>query len=224
MELITKSGQTIVLKPKVSLLEGEIIDSMFMSRKALLDFYEKQIEDAHETGVLFSLHVKAMMKVSHPIVFGHCVRMFYKEAFEKHGALLDSLGVNVNNGMADLHNKLAKLPDSQREEVIRDFHACQEHRPALAMVDSAKGITNFHSPNDVIVGLRVSRVIGDVVTLALQFLDGCQQLAHRGADVGQLDDVGVRFECLLAQFAERVGHALFRRQILGEVAQDPCRD
>jgi isocitrate dehydrogenase len=160
MELITKSGQTIVLKPKVSLLEGEIIDSMFMSRKALLDFYEKQIEDAHKTGVMFSLHVKAtMMKVSHPIVFGHCVRMFYKEAFEKHGALLDSLGVNVNNGMADLYNKIAKLPDSQREEIIRDLHACQEHRPVLAMVDSAKGITNFHSPNDVIVDASMPAMI-----------------------------------------------------------------
>ncbi|MCS0584115.1 NADP-dependent isocitrate dehydrogenase [Massilia pinisoli] len=160
MELVTKSGETIVLKPKVSLLEGEIIDSMFMSRKALLEFYEQQIEDAHKTGVMFSLHVKAtMMKVSHPIVFGHCVRTFYKEAFEKHGALLDSLGVNVNNGMADLYNKIAKLPDSQREEIIRDIHACQEHRPALAMVDSAKGITNFHSPNDVIVDASMPAMI-----------------------------------------------------------------
>lgn len=160
MELITKSGQMIVLKPKLSLLEGEIIDSMFMSRKALLDFYEEQIEDAHKTGVMFSLHVKAtMMKVSHPIVFGHCVRMFYKEAFEKHGALLDSLGVNVNNGMADLYNKIANLPDSQREEIIRDLHACQEHRPVLAMVDSAKGITNFHSPNDVIVDASMPAMI-----------------------------------------------------------------
>ena len=160
MEFITKSGQTIVLKPKVALLEGEIIDSMFMSRKALLDFYEKQIEDAHKTGVMFSLHVKAtMMKVSHPIVFGHCVRMFYKEAFEKHGALFDSLGVNVNNGMADLYNKIAKLPESQREEIIRDLHACQEHRPELAMVDSAKGITNFHSPNDIIVDASMPAMI-----------------------------------------------------------------
>jgi isocitrate dehydrogenase len=160
MELITKSGQTIVLKPKVSLQEGEIIDSMFMSRKALLEFYEKQIEDARKTGVMFSLHVKAtMMKVSHPIVFGHCVRMFYKEAFEKHGALFDSLGVNVNNGMADLYAKIAKLPDSQREEIIRDLHACQENRPELAMVDSAKGITNFHSPNDVIVDASMPAMI-----------------------------------------------------------------
>ncbi|GAB3409514.1 NADP-dependent isocitrate dehydrogenase [Massilia agilis] len=160
MELVTKSGQAIVLKPKVSLLDGEIIDSMFMSRKALLAFYEEQIEDAKNTGVMFSLHVKAtMMKVSHPIVFGHCVRTFYKEAFDKHGALFDSLGVNVNNGMADLYNKIAALPDSQREEIIRDLHACQEHRPELAMVDSAKGITNFHSPNDVIVDASMPAMI-----------------------------------------------------------------
>jgi len=160
MELVTKSGQTIVLKPKVALQAGEIIDSMFMSRKALLAFYEEQIEDAHQTGMLFSLHVKAtMMKVSHPIVFGHCVRMFYKEAFEKHGALFDSLGINVNNGMADLYNKIADLPSSQREEIIRDLHACQEHRPELAMVDSAKGITNFHSPNDVIVDASMPAMI-----------------------------------------------------------------
>ena len=160
MELVTKSGEKIVLKPKVALQEGEIIDSMFMSRKALLAFYEAQIEDAHQTGMLFSLHVKAtMMKVSHPIVFGHCVRMFYKEAFEKHGALFDSLGINVNNGMADLYNKIATLPASQRDEIVRDLHACQEHRPELAMVDSAKGITNFHSPNDVIVDASMPAMI-----------------------------------------------------------------
>ena len=160
MELITTSGKTIVLKPKVALLDGEIIDSMFMSRKALLDFYETQIEDARKSGVMFSLHVKAtMMKVSHPIVFGHCVRIFYKQAFEKHAALFDSVGVNVNNGMADLYAKIAKLPDSQREEIERDLHACQENRPELAMVDSAKGITNFHSPSDVIVDASMPAMI-----------------------------------------------------------------
>ncbi|RJG15152.1 NADP-dependent isocitrate dehydrogenase [Massilia cavernae] len=160
MELITTSGKAIVLKQKVALQDGEIIDSMFMSRKALLAFYAKQIEDAKNTGVMFSLHVKAtMMKVSHPIVFGHCVRMFYKEAFEKHGALFDSLGINVNNGMADLYNKIADLPVSQRDEIVRDIHACQENRPALAMVDSAKGITNFHSPNDVIVDASMPAMI-----------------------------------------------------------------
>jgi isocitrate dehydrogenase len=160
MELITRSGKTIVLKPKVALLDREVIDSMFMSKKALLDFYEQQIEDAHKTGVMFSLHVKAtMMKVSHPIVFGHCVKIFYKEAFEKHGKLFDELGVNVNNGMVDLYNKIATLPQSKQDEIKRDLHACQEHRPELAMVDSAKGITNFHSPNDVIVDASMPAMI-----------------------------------------------------------------
>ncbi|MBD8051219.1 NADP-dependent isocitrate dehydrogenase [Limnohabitans radicicola] len=160
MELITKSGKTIILKPKVSLLDREVIDSMFMSKKALIDFYTKEIEDAHKTGVMFSLHVKAtMMKVSHPIVFGHCVKIFYKEAFEKHGALFKELGVNVNNGMADLYNKIAALPQSKQDEIKRDLHACHEHRPELAMVDSAKGITNFHSPNDVIVDASMPAMI-----------------------------------------------------------------
>ncbi|MBP6277140.1 MAG: NADP-dependent isocitrate dehydrogenase, partial [Limnohabitans sp.] len=160
MELITKSGKTIILKPKVSLLDREVIDSMFMSKKALCEFYEKEIEDARKTGVMFSLHVKAtMMKVSHPIVFGHCVKIFYKEAFEKHGALFKELGVNVNNGMADLYNKITSLPQSKQDEIKRDLHACHEHRPELAMVDSAKGITNFHSPNDIIVDASMPAMI-----------------------------------------------------------------
>jgi isocitrate dehydrogenase len=160
MELITKSGKTIVLKPKLSLLAGEVIDSMFMSKKALCEFYEKEIEDAYKTGVMFSLHVKAtMMKVSHPIVFGHCVRIFYKDAFEKHGKLFDEIGVNVNNGMVNLYDKIATLPESKREEIMADLHACHEHRPELAMVDSAKGITNFHSPSDVIVDASMPAMI-----------------------------------------------------------------
>ena len=160
MELITKSGKTLVLKPKVSLLDREVVDSMFMSKKALLDFYEKEIEDAHKTGVMFSLHVKAtMMKVSHPIVFGHCVKIFYKDAFEKHGKLFDEVGVNVNNGMVDLYTKIATLPQSKQDEIKRDLHACHEGRPELAMVDSAKGITNFHSPNDVIVDASMPAMI-----------------------------------------------------------------
>ncbi len=160
MELITKSGKVIVLKQKVTLLDKEVIDSMFMSKKALLKFYEEQIEDAYKSGVMFSLHVKAtMMKVSHPIVFGHCVRMFYKEAFDKHGKLFEDLGVNVNNGMVNLYDKIATLPESKREEIMRDLHACHEHRPELAMVDSAKGITNFHSPNDIIVDASMPAMI-----------------------------------------------------------------
>jgi isocitrate dehydrogenase len=160
MELVGKSGKTTVLKPKVSLLAGEIIDSMYMSKKALLAFYEEQMEDARKTGVMFSLHVKAtMMKVSHPIVFGHAVRVFYKEAFEKHGKLFDELGVNVNNGMVDLYTKIETLPSTKKEEIIRDLHACHEHRPELAMVDSAKGITNLHAPNDVIVDASMPAMI-----------------------------------------------------------------
>ncbi|WP_297359157.1 NADP-dependent isocitrate dehydrogenase [Thauera sp.] len=160
MELITKSGKTIVLKPKLALLDGEIIDSMFMSKKALCEFYERELDDCREAGILFSLHVKAtMMKVSHPIVFGHCVKIYYKDAFAKHGKLFDELGINVNNGMVDLYEKIKTLPESKHDEIIRDLHACNEHRPELAMVDSAKGITNFHSPNDIIVDASMPAMI-----------------------------------------------------------------
>lgn len=160
MVLETKSGETIVLKPEVQLDEGDIIDSMFMSKKALVDFYEAEIEDAYKTGVMFSLHVKAtMMKVSHPIVFGHAVKTFYKEAFAKHQDVLDELGVNVNNGMSDLYAKIEALPSFQREQIIQDIHDVHEHRPELAMVDSAKGITNFHSPSDVIVDASMPAMI-----------------------------------------------------------------
>ncbi len=153
------SGE-IVLKPEVQLDDGDIIDSMFMSCKALCDFYEEQIEDAYKTGVMFSLHVKAtMMKVSHPIVFGHAVKIFYKDAFAKHQKLFDELGVNVNNGLVDLYEKIETLPASQRDEIVEDLHRCHEHRPELAMVDSAKGISNFHSPSDVIVDASMPAMI-----------------------------------------------------------------
>lgn len=160
MVLETKGGQTLELKPKVELREGDVIDSMFMSKKALIEFYEEQMQDAYETGVMFSLHVKAtMMKVSHPIVFGHAVKVYYKDAFAKHQELFDELGVNVNNGLVDLYDKIESLPASLHEEIIRDLHACHEHRPELAMVDSAKGITNFHSPSDVIVDASMPAMI-----------------------------------------------------------------
>ena len=132
MVLKTKSGETIVLKPEVALDDGDIIDSHFMSSKALCDFYEEQIEDAYKTGVMFSLHVKAtMMKVSHPIVFGHAVKVFYKDAFAKHQEVLDELGVNVNNGMSDLYDKIESLPASQREEIIQDIHAVPRTPPRV---------------------------------------------------------------------------------------------
>ncbi|MGV0953759.1 MAG: NADP-dependent isocitrate dehydrogenase [Fluviibacter sp.] len=160
MELIAKGGKATVLKEKVALKAGEIIDSMFMSKKDLCNFYEQEMEDCRKSGILFSLHVKAtMMKVSHPIVFGHCVKIYYKDAFDKHGKLFEELGINVNNGMVDLYEKIKTLPESKREEIIRDLHACHEHRPELAMVDSAKGITNFHSPNDIIVDASMPAMI-----------------------------------------------------------------
>jgi isocitrate dehydrogenase len=160
MELKTKGGETIVLKPEVKLDKGDVIDSMFMSKKALIAFYEEQMEDAYETGVMFSLHVKAtMMKVSHPIVFGHAVKTFYEDAFAKHQKLFDELGVNVNNGLQDLYGKIESLPASQRDEIIDDLHKCHEHRPELAMVDSARGISNFHSPSDVIVDASMPAMI-----------------------------------------------------------------
>ena len=160
MDLVTASGKTIVLKKKVPLLEAEVIDSMFMSKNALCKFYEEQMEDARETGVMFSLHVKAtMMKVSHPIVFGHAVKIFYKDAFAKHGKLFEELGVNVNNGLSSIYSKIENLPTSQRDQIIKDLHACHEHRPELAMVDSAKGITNLHAPNDVIVDASMPAMI-----------------------------------------------------------------
>ncbi|MFT6267773.1 MAG: isocitrate dehydrogenase [Alphaproteobacteria bacterium] len=160
MELLADDGSITVLKAELSLQDSEVIDLMFMSKKALCDFYEREMEDCRESGILFSLHVKAtMMKVSHPIVFGHAVKIYYKEAFEKHGAYFDELGINVNNGMASLYEKIAELPASKREEIERDLHACQVHRPRLAMVDSSKGITNFHSPSDVIVDASMPAMI-----------------------------------------------------------------
>ena len=160
MDLVTSSGKTIVLKDKVTLEKDEVIDSMFMSKKALCDFYEEQMEDAYQTGVMFSLHVKAtMMKVSHPIVFGHAVKVFYKDAFAKHGKLFDELGVNVNNGLASIYDKITTLPGTQLEEIVNDLHACYARRPEVAMVDSAKGISNFHVPSDVIVDASMPAMI-----------------------------------------------------------------
>lgn len=160
MERVAEDGTVNVFKSGIALLDKEVIDLMFMSKKALLEFYEREMEDCREAGILSSLHVKAtMMKVSHPIVFGHAVKTYYKDAFNKHGALFDELGINVNNGMASLYEKIAELPASLREEIERDLHACQVHRPRLAMVDSSKGITNFHSPSDVIVDASMPAMI-----------------------------------------------------------------
>jgi len=160
MDLVTKDGKVIVLKERTPLLEGEIIDSMFMSKNALCQFLEEQMEDARQTGVIFSLHVKAtMMKVSDPIIFGHAVKVFYKDLFEKYGELFKVLGVNPNDGLSSVYEKIQSLPGSFREEIEEDIHACYQDRPALAMVDSTRGITNLHAPNDVIVDASIPAMI-----------------------------------------------------------------
>ena len=160
IEFSDKAGNVTVLKPRVDLLEGEVIDGMCMSKKALCKFFEEQIEDAKQSGVLFSLHVKAtMMKVSHPIVFGHCVKVFYKKLFDKHGELFDKLGVNPNNGLGSVYDKIKSLPESQRSEVERDINACYADRPPIAMVNSDKGISNLHVPSDVIVDASMPAMI-----------------------------------------------------------------
>ena len=144
----------------MDLLAGEVIDGMFMSKKALCEFFEEQIEDAKNTGILFSLHVKAtMMKVSHPIVFGHCVKVFYKDLFNKWGDLFEELGVNPNNGLGSVYDKIANLPESQRSEIQKDINACYADRPPIAMVNSDKGISNLHVPSDVIVDASMPAMI-----------------------------------------------------------------
>ncbi|XOV78388.1 MAG: NADP-dependent isocitrate dehydrogenase [Aestuariibacter sp.] len=160
IEFTDKDGNAKVLKPRIDLLAGEVIDGMFMSKKALCQFFEEQIEDAKETGILFSLHVKAtMMKVSHPIVFGHCVKVFYKELFEKYGDLFEELGVNPNNGLGSVYDKIASLPESQRSEIQHDINMCYQDRPPIAMVNSDKGISNLHVPSDVIVDASMPAMI-----------------------------------------------------------------
>ncbi|MFQ3323380.1 MAG: isocitrate dehydrogenase [Pseudomonadales bacterium] len=162
IEFETKDGSKTLLKPEVKLLAGEVIDGMFMSRKALRKFFEEQIEDAHKTNLLFSLHVKAtMMKVSHPIVFGHAVTVFYKDLFEKHADLFKEIGVEPNNGLGSVYDKIKDLPSSIRHEIETDVRACYENRPEVAMVNSEKGISNLHVPSDVIVDASMPAMIRD---------------------------------------------------------------
>ena len=159
IEFVNTDGG-VTVKKELSLEAGEIIDSMRMSVAALRDFFERTLQDAKASGVMWSLHVKAtMMKVSHPIVFGHAVTVFYKDLFDKYGEKFKELGVNPNNGLSSVYEKIASLPRSQREEIEEDIHACYENRPELAMVDSVKGITNLHVPSDVIVDASMPAMI-----------------------------------------------------------------
>jgi isocitrate dehydrogenase len=153
-------GSKTTLKGGISVLEGEIIDSTVMRKQALLKFLAEQVRDARDSGVLFSLHMKAtMMKVSDPIIFGHGVKAYFSELFDKHGATFDSLGVDVNNGFGDLIGRLAELPDSKRVEIEADIKAAFATGPGLAMVNSDKGITNLHVPSDVIIDASMPAMI-----------------------------------------------------------------
>jgi len=159
IEFICGDGNITVLK-ELALQKGEVLDGMFMSAKALRNFFEKTLQDCKESGVMWSLHVKAtMMKVSHPIVFGHAVTVFYKEVWEKWGDKFKELGVNPNNGLNSVYEKIAELPNSVREEIEHDIHEAARHRPEMAMVDSVKGITNLHIPSDVIVDASMPAMI-----------------------------------------------------------------
>ena len=159
IEFVSKDGQ-VEVKKELKLQKGEVLDSMFMSAKALRAFFEESLNDAKESGVMWSLHVKAtMMKVSHPIVFGHAVSVFYKDAFDKHGELFEELGVNPNNGLGSVLDKISTLPQSKQDQILEDIHACYENRPEMAMVDSVRGITNLHVPSDVIVDASMPAMI-----------------------------------------------------------------
>jgi len=224
IEFIGDDGQRTVLKEKIGLLAGEVLDASVMNVRVLRKFFEEQIDEALNDEVLLSLHLKAtMMKVSDPVMFGHCVAVFYKEVFDKHAALIEGLGVNVNNGLDDLYTKLQSLPESKRAEIEADIEAVYQTHPKLAMVDSSKGITNLHVPNNVIVDASMPVFIRDggrmwgpddqlhdciamlpdrcYATIYQEVVEDCKQHgAFDPATMGSVSNVG-----LMAQKAEEYG-------------------
>ncbi|RLL51360.1 NADP-dependent isocitrate dehydrogenase [Mariprofundus sp. EBB-1] len=160
VELTDAAGNSLVLKQSTPLLKGEVIDASVMSRSALRAFYAKEIDDAKQCGVLLSLHLKAtMMKVSDPLMFGHAVTVYYKDVFEKHAVLFEEIGVDASNGLGDVYAKIADLPADKRSEIEADIMAVYDSNPALAMVDSDKGITNLHVPSNVIIDASMPAAI-----------------------------------------------------------------
>lgn len=152
--LQTETGDNIILKDSVPVIQDEVVDAAFMSIKALNEFYETEIEDAKESELLLSLHLKAtMMKVSDPILFGHAIKVFYKEWYDKYGSALDAMGANPNRGLASvLAVAKENVSADEYKQMEKDLEKCYENRPWLAMVDSDRGITNLHAPNDIIIG------------------------------------------------------------------------
>ncbi|PIE32325.1 isocitrate dehydrogenase (NADP(+)) [candidate division KSB3 bacterium] len=162
IEFVDQAGNVNVLKEHVALLKDEVIDTTHLDVAALREFYAEQIEEAKQDDVLLSLHLKAtMMKVSDPIMFGHCVSVYYKDALDKHAASLKEIGANVNNGLADILDKLDKLPADKKAEIEADIQAVYKTQPALAMVDSRHGITNLHLPNNIIIDASMPNIIRD---------------------------------------------------------------
>ncbi|MCQ0112318.1 NADP-dependent isocitrate dehydrogenase [Zhouia amylolytica] len=160
IQLVGNDGSKTILKDGIKIQEGEIFDATVMSRKALIAFLEQQVKDAKDTGVLFSLHMKAtMMKVSDPIIFGHAVKVFFKELFEKYGELFNEIGVEENNGLGNLIDNLQQLPADKQEEIKQEIQNILNNGPQLAMVNSDKGITNLHVPSDIIIDASMPAMI-----------------------------------------------------------------
>jgi len=224
IELVGKDGTVKVLKDGLTALPEEILDGTFMSKKALRKFYADKIEAAKAQGLLLSLHLKAtMMKISDPIMFGHAVSVFYQKALDKHAAVLKELGVNVNNGLGDVYAKIQNLPEAKRAEIEADIKAVYAERPALAMVDSDKGVTNLHVPNDIIVDASMPVVVREsgqmwgpdgklhetmamipdrcYSTIYEEIIENCKKFgAFDPATMGSVPNVG-----LMAQKAEEYG-------------------
>lgn len=224
IELVGADGKTTVLKDGLKSLDGEILSCSFMSAKALRKFFADQIEDAKKSGILLSLHLKAtMMKVSDPVMFGHAVTVYFKELFDKHGATFKELGINPNLGLGELYKKIKALPEAKQNEILDDIAAIYAKQPALAMVDSAKGITNLNAPNDIIVDASMPVVVRDggkmwnpegklqdtkamipdrcYATFYQACIEDCQKNgAYNPATMGSVSNVG-----LMAQKAEEYG-------------------
>jgi isocitrate dehydrogenase len=224
MEFINADGRRTVLKETIYLVAGEVLDASVMNVRALRKFYAEQIDEARNEGLLLSLHLKAtMMKISDPVMFGHCVAVFYKDVFEKHAALIEELGVNINYGLSDLYTKLQSLPEMQRTEIEADIAAVYQTHPKLAMVDSSKGITNLHVPNNIIIDASMPVFIRDggrmwgpddqlhdciamvpdrcYATIYQEVIEDCKQRgAFDPATMGSVSNVG-----LMAQKAEEYG-------------------
>jgi isocitrate dehydrogenase len=224
IEFVDTDGNSTILKDDIALQESEVADTAVMNVAALRQFYEEQIDAAQKDSALLSLHMKAtMMKISDPIIFGHCVSVFYKDALEKHADILKDIGANVNHGLADVLDKLNKLDLDKKGEIEADIAAVYENRPKLAMVDSSKGITNLHVPNNIIIDASMPNVVRDggkmwnsddelqdtvamipdrsYATMYQQIIEDCQKHGQFDpATMGSVSNVG-----LMAQKAEEYG-------------------